>query len=87
MEKAKAIGIENYKKEQISKKKILDEMLEKYDDGRSDVFFCLAVNLLDLDDLKELMNSIDVMNCDNKLLKDELHSIASRKDIVLKLRR
>ncbi|MBQ9026233.1 MAG: hypothetical protein IJ104_07670 [Methanobrevibacter sp.] len=74
-------------KEQIAKKRILDEMLEKYDDGHSDVFFCLAVNLLELDDLKEVMDNIDNLNGDNKLLKDELNSLASKSNIVLMLRK
>lgn len=90
MEKAKAIGIDNYKKEQIAKKNILEEMLEKYDNGHSDVFFCLAVNLLELNDLKELMDAIEDINdeCDkNNLLKKELHSLAHKNNIVLELRR
>ena len=53
MEKAKRIGIEEYKREQLFKKRILNKLLNDYDDGHSDVFFCLAVNLLELDDLNE----------------------------------
>ena len=51
MEKAKTIGIENYRAEQRVKKGILDRFLNEYDNGRRDVFFCLAVNLMDADDL------------------------------------
>jgi hypothetical protein len=40
------MGIDAYKEEQRGKKRILDRLLEEYDDGRRDVFFCLAVNLL-----------------------------------------
>lgn len=40
MDKAKRIGIEAYKEQQREKKKILDRLLEAYDDGNKDVFFC-----------------------------------------------
>lgn len=46
MAKAKEIGIEAYLKEQREKVKILNRLLEDYDNGRKDVFFCLAVNML-----------------------------------------
>ena len=63
MEKAKRIGIDAYFAEQTEKISILSELLSKYNDGRRKSFFCLAVNLLDLRNLKtmltELGNEID----------------------------
>ena len=35
---------------------VLNEFLEKYDNSHRDVFFCLAVNLMDVDDLKLVLN-------------------------------
>ena len=90
MEKAKTMGIEKYKEEQLAKKNILDKMLKDYDDGHSDVFFCLAVNLLELYDLMELMNNLGNLNDNedkNKLLKEKLHLLAEKNDVVLELRR
>ncbi len=57
--KAKEMGIEAYLDEQKAKKKILDRLLTEYDDGRRDVFFCLAVNMLEVDDLAAVMEQAD----------------------------
>lgn len=57
--KAKEIGIEAYLEEQRAKKKILDRLLTEYDDGRRDVFFCLAVNMLEVGDLAAVMKQAD----------------------------
>ncbi len=59
MQKAKAMGIEAYLAEQREKKRILERLLEDYDDGRQEVFYCLTVNMLALDDLKEIMEDAD----------------------------
>lgn len=57
--KAKKIGIEAYLEEQRAKKKILDRLLTEYDDGRRDVFFCLAVNMLEVEDLTAFLDHAD----------------------------
>ncbi len=54
--KAKQIGIEEYLDEQRTKIRILNRLLKEYDDGKKDVFFCLAVNLLDVDDLTVVLD-------------------------------
>ena len=93
MEKAKTIGIENYRAEQRVKKGILDRLLNEYDNGHRDVFFCLAVNLMDVDDLKEVLDEADKstknMNLDEKsdFMKDSLNECAEMRNISLKLRR
>lgn len=50
MQKAKTMGIKKYREEQIAKSNVLHELLNGYDNGRRDVFFCLAVNLFELRD-------------------------------------
>lgn len=50
-EKLKKIGVKAYQMEQSEKAAILNELLENYNDGRKKTLFCLAVNLLELDDL------------------------------------
>lgn len=93
MEKAKTIGIENYRAEQRVKKGILDRFLNEYDNGRRDVFFCLAVNLMDADDLKEVLDEADKSTKDMNLakkssfMKDALNECAEMRNISLKLRR
>jgi len=55
MQKAKEIGIDAYHDEQREKKKILNQLLEAYDDGSKADFFCLAVNMFEIEDLSEIM--------------------------------
>lgn len=93
IEKAKRIGIEKYHEEQLAKIKILNEFLQNYDNGHRDVFFCLAVNLMEIDDLRQVLvhlddstkgfNSSEKSDFAKKLLIDS----AKKKNITLKLRK
>lgn len=51
--------MEAYLEEQRAKKRILDRLLAEYDDGRKDVFFCLAVNMLEIEDLSAVLDLAD----------------------------
>ena len=51
MQKAKEMGIDAYLEEQREKKRILERLLEDYNDGQQDVFYCRAVNMLELEAL------------------------------------
>lgn len=59
MAKAERIGIDAYLEEQRVKKAILTRLLEKYDDGQRDVFYCLAVNMLEVEDLEKILKEAD----------------------------
>ena len=59
MQKAKKIGIDAYHDEQREKKRILNHLLKAYDDGSNAAFFCLAVNMLELKDLTETLETAD----------------------------
>ena len=59
MAKAKEMGIEAYLAEQRAKKEILTRFLEDYDDGTKKVFFCLAVNMLEVEDLRGVLSQAD----------------------------
>ncbi len=91
--KAKEMGIEAYLAEQREKKGILDRLLEEYDDGRQDVFYCLAVNMLDVSDLKKIMEDADSSIRDmpvhekSTIMKERLHKCAEERGIPLELRR
>lgn len=92
IEKAKRIGIEEYHAEQLVKKDILNKLLNEYDDGHRLVFFCLAVNLMDIDDLNTVIDKSDELseNMDltskSDLIKELLMDCATKRGIELKLR-
>lgn len=58
-EKAKAGGIAAYRAELDEKVDILQFLLNHYNDGRRKNFFCLAVNLLDLPDIREVLRRLE----------------------------
>ena len=68
--RAKENGMRAYKAELEEKIRILEQLFQLYDDGRRKSYFCLAVNLLDLSDLKTVMVS----------LSGEARSAQSRKE-------
>jgi len=86
MEKAKRIGIKAYKTELDEKISILETLLQKHDSGRRKSFYCLAVNLLDLEDIKAVMGSIS-NDADPKTVAELFEETAERRDISLKLRK
>ena len=93
MAKAKEIGIVAYLAEQRAKKGILNRLLEEYDDGGRDVFFCLAVNMLSVDDLTAVLEKADQktvgMAKDEKaeFIEGQLRECADRSNIPLVLRK
>ena len=62
LEKASKIGTENYNREQKEKIEILNYLLANYNNGRRKTFFCIAVNLLDLPDIREILRQIGENN-------------------------
>lgn len=92
-EKLVEVGTELYQTEQNEKIEILKFLLENYNDGRKKTFFCLAVNLLELSDLKMVLQQ---MESDEEVesLKEKaarvvslFQAMAEQKKITLKLRR
>lgn len=83
------MGIEKYHEEQLVKIDILNEFLKKYDNGHRDIFFCLAVNLMNVDDLKMVLEQANKLNGNEKfdIVKQMLIDCAGKKGIVLKLRK
>ncbi|MCX6574904.1 MAG: hypothetical protein NTV82_00770 [Candidatus Aminicenantes bacterium] len=74
---------------------ILEFLIKNYNDGRKKSFYCIVVNLLNLADLKRIMEQIDekIKNQDIdtkekiKLIIDLFESKAKNKNIGLKLRK
>ena len=91
--KAQRIGIERYNLEQQEKIRILSYLLANYNDGRRKTFFCVAVNLLELSDLRAVVEQT-YQNKELSLLPfkeqclyivETLRKIAEKKNIEIKL--
>lgn len=67
MQKAKEIGMDAYHAEQREKKIILNQLLKCYDDGSRASFFCLAVNRIEIEDLRKIMAHLDGQRSDLSL--------------------
>ena len=95
MKKAHQIGMEAYNAEQEEKARILDILLAGYNDGRKKTLFCVAVNLLDLQDLQAVFRQIeDRADLEMLTLKEKsafaawlLKAAAAKNNIELKLRK
>ena len=92
--KAKQNGIEVYKAELNEKVKILDELLKNYNDGRRKNFYCLAVNLLGLDDVKSVMERLSDETETDVPIKERVatatrlfEETAAKRNISLRLRK
>ncbi|MDO5844848.1 MAG: DUF3795 domain-containing protein [Methanocorpusculum sp.] len=92
LKKAKKGGIENYNNCQREKVEILKTLLSEYNDGRRKTFFCLAVNLLELSDIKSALIRIEEKDMDGFTLKEKsefavsvFNETAEKKNIRLKL--
>lgn len=95
LEKQQKIGAEEYRAEQEEKIRILEWLLQTCNDGRKKTFFCVAVNLLELEDVRNVMGQI---KSDGKIeelsLKEraayvtgQFQKAADTQGIVLKLRK
>ena len=83
---ANKIGIEAYKAELNEKISVLEVLLQNHDNGRRKGFYCLAVNLLALEDIKAVMVNID-NDTDSKTVVGLFEEIAERRGVLLKLRK
>lgn len=94
-EKVKKIGINAYQSELGEKIEILKYLLANYNNGREKSFFCLAINLLELHDIKSTMQQIATETESEPLTLKQKAAIAKKlfqdmaemRDIVLKLNR
>ena len=92
--KAMQIGIDAYMAELNEKIPILQNLLANYNDGRKKGFFCIAVNLLELDDVKCVMQQIESETNPGDTIKEKaktaarlFQAAADERGISLKLRR
>lgn len=92
LKRAKEIGIDAYNREQMEKKRILAHLLANYNDGRRKNFFCVAVNLLELSELRadmERLNAAGELPLKEKgeYAADVFRKAAERQNVQLKLRK
>lgn len=93
LKRAKNIGIDQYNLEQQKKIQILSYLLSNYNDGRRKNFFCVAVNLLELPEIREALMQIQSKDGLPSLpfkkqcqyVAEVFQKIADRKNIKLKL--
>jgi len=94
LEKAKNTGMDAYAKELDKKIAILETLLAHYDDGRRKSFFCVAINLLELQDIKATLKQIALEAHPEQSTKERaaiavglLRAMADKRGISLALRK
>jgi hypothetical protein len=93
LKKAKEGGMDRYKLELDAKTEILEILLDRFNDGRKKSFYCLAANLLELEDLEDIREKADGL--DETIPQKErvgqaeawIHERAKVRGIDLKLRK
>jgi len=92
MERLRTIGVDRYNAEQEEKARLLGYLLSSCNDGRRKTLFCLAVNLLELPDVRAVVGRL--MASDLSTVKERavyaaalLQEVADEKEITLKLNR
>jgi len=94
MENAKSLGMDAYKTMLNEKISLLEILLKNHDDGRRKGFYCLAVNLLDLQDIKAVMEQIADETMPDMPIKEKaktaarlFEEMAQQRGILLKMRK
>ena len=94
IEKAQKIGLAAYRQELDEKVAVLTYLLANYDDGRHKSFFCTAVNLLPLADVRQVQLQITAATAPEQAPKEKaamaqrlFEAIAHERGIPLKLRK
>lgn len=76
MAKAQRMGIKQYNSELEQKSEILQHLLANYNDGRRKSFFCIAIYLLELQQIKDVMEQISIKASSNERSPKEKAAIA-----------
>ena len=91
-DQARADGLAAYHSRLDEKIAILRTLMANYTDGRRKSFFCTAVNLLALADIKKVMRQVDKAVKPGNTLKENaaivvglFQAMAEKRDIVIKL--
>ncbi|WP_295581004.1 DUF3795 domain-containing protein [uncultured Oscillibacter sp.] len=92
MEKARRMGPEAYGAEQRERRAMLDRLLAEHNDGRRKTLFALAANLLELEALRSVMETLEQVGeapLEERAARAAalLGEAAERQGVVLKLRK
>ncbi|MEG0240611.1 DUF3795 domain-containing protein [Anaerorhabdus sp.] len=89
LEKIKTMGSDTYNQEQIEKREILEFLLEHYNDGCRKTFYCLAINLLELNDIRSVIKSSEQLESNERtnFIVNAFKQLSSEQEIELKLRK
>lgn len=83
-------GVNAFEKLQKSREKLLKEMLQEFDEGRSKNYYCIAATVLEIGELERALTEatagLDIRD-KSKILHSILGIIAERKKYCLKLRK
>ncbi len=92
--KAKEIGLGAFQARMDEKVEILRYLLKNFNDGKRKTFFCVAATLLDLDDLKTVLEQIKTaiasrssMRKNAEMVAGLFQAMAEHRNLVLKLNR
>lgn len=85
-------NIEEYLRELEEKERLLVFLLDKYDNGRSKNFYCIAVNLLKAEDISDVVAMVEkkVKEKDESMIraiKEGIEAAAKAKGIEIRLRK
>ncbi|UNC91253.1 DUF3795 domain-containing protein [Candidatus Contubernalis alkaliaceticus] len=86
-------GANEFMKLQIIREQLLKEMLQEYNEGRSKNYYCIAAEVMEIDELKESLDRAKKeseglqMKEKSKLLHSILDKVAAEKKYLLKLRK
>lgn len=95
MERARREGAAAYGARQAEKAELLRYLLSRYNDGRRKSFFCLAVNLLELEEIRAVLHTFsqtpgldrEPLKAQSQRLADLFRQAAQARGIELRLRR
>lgn len=92
--KAKQIGLAAFQAQMDEKVGMLHYLLKNFNDGRRKTFFCVTVTLLELDDLKTVLEQIKTTTSPGNTIQENaaivtnlFQAMAETRNIVLKLNR
>lgn len=86
-------GVVEFEKFQKNREKMLKEMLQGFNEGRSKRYYCIVATILEIDELQEALSeakersqSLEIRD-KSKVLHALLDSVGKRKNYLLKLRK
>lgn len=86
-------GAKEFEKTQQTRERLLRDMLDGFNEGRSKTYYCIAATVLEVEELKAALAQVKRVSAEldlrekSKLLHYLLDEIAVRKRYVLKLRK